>query len=372
MTAPSTVNPPDAWLDTEPLHVRDGVEFITGAGGRRMLVAPNGKFLNVSNSGLALIRRLESGPTGRGLMTALTGEHPEQREQIAQVVPAFLTGLRQAGVLTVEPIAATTRERFNRLGKVDPVKRFPLVRNPNRIAGPIARVLHAVPAPLLATLVLAVGAAAVPVIVLALATRRLVVPGIGTVGIALGLLALEIVLHEGAHAVGMAYHRVPARNAGLGLLFFVLPIAYVDRTESYRHQGRFGRALISLAGPLVDLTLAGITATVVLTQTGPFAALCHTLLVLQVLSLLANLNPLFPSDGYHALEATLGSINMRGRALTYVLHRLSRTPLPTYLQAVPRRTRVGYVVYAVVSLAYTAVVLLAVLLNVLALLARFL
>jgi putative peptide zinc metalloprotease protein len=372
MTPPLTVEPQDSWLETEPLRLREDVEIITGAGGRPMLVAPGGKFLTVSTSGITLLRRLDSGPTGRNLIEALSFEHPEQVEQISAVVPAFLTGLRQAKVLTIEPAPTSSREKFTRLGKVDPVKRFPLVDNPNRFADPAARLLGRIPAALLCGLVLGIGVLALPLMIVTVVIRPMSVPSLPIILAALGLMVCEIVVHEFAHAVGMAYNRVPAKNAGVGLLFYILPIAYVDRTESYRHRGRFGRALISLVGPLTDMLLAGITSLVVLNATGPVATLAHTLLLLQILSLLANLNPLFPSDGYHALEASLGSINMRGRALTYVLHKVSRTAIPLYLQGISRRTRVGYMVYAVISLLYTALVILAVLGNLLALLARLL
>jgi putative peptide zinc metalloprotease protein len=367
---------PDArWLDTEALLLRDGVEVITGAGGRTMLVSPAGRFLAVSPSGLAVIRQFGDGRTGRDLVDRLTREHGGTSERTRVVVPAFLADLRRAGVLTVEPDQpAKTRARagLTALGHLDPVRRFPLVDDPGRLLRPVVDALLRVPARLLCTLLLAVPLLSLPLVVLALGTTG-VVPAHPSPVLSLaavGVLVCQVVLHETCHVVAMAYNRLRPRNAGLGLLFYALPIAYVDRTESYRHRGRPGRVLISLVGPLNDLFWAGVSAAVLLTATGTAAQFCHVLLLLQLVSLLANVNPLFPSDGYHAIEAGVGSINMRGRALSYVLHRLSSRPLPGHLAAVGPGVRAGYVVYVVLSIGYTLLVLAGVLYDVVALVGR--
>ena len=57
-------------------------------------------------------------------------------------------------------------------------------------------------------------------------------------------------------------------------------------------------------------------------------------------SILSNLNPLLPTDGYHALEAGLGALNFRRRAFDYTTHRLFGRPLPSAL-AVVRRSPPG-------------------------------
>ena len=49
------------------------------------------------------------------------------------------------------------------------------------------------------------------------------------------------------------------------------------------------------------------------------AATAHLVLAVQVVLVLSNLNPLLPTDGYHAFEAGVGSLNFRRRA--FALHR---------------------------------------------------
>ncbi|WP_329314140.1 hypothetical protein OG723_20820 [Streptomyces sp. NBC_01278] len=344
----------EPWLDTEPLRMREGVEITTGAGGRTMLITPAGRYLNISPSGLAILRHLGDGMTGGELMTLLAERYPKQNEQIRAILPDFLADLRRASVLNLEPLPATGTEKAVKYGRLDLVKRFPLVRDPNRYAGPVADLLRRLPAWLPATLLLAVPLLAVPLAVLALGSSAGTgEPAAWMVIAAVAVMLAEIAVHESCHAVAMAYNRVTPKDAGVGLMLYLFPMAYVDRTDSYRHQGRFGRVLISLVGPLCDLAFAGAWAAVALNTSGDAALFFRILLGFQLLSVIANINPLFPSDGYHALEAALGSINMRGRALTYVLHRVTRKPLPLYLRSVPGRVRAGYVCYFALSLLYT-------------------
>jgi len=372
MHSPAISDERDGWLRTEPLQLRSDVEFITGAGGRPMLVSPHGKFLTISPSGVTIIRRLDRPTTGQALITTLLAEHPEQETSIRTVLPVFLTDLRRASLLTIdpEPPSRSWTDTFTRWGKLDPVKRFPLIRDPNRFSSPVSRLVARVPVPLLyAALVL------LPLTSIALLGPALRVPPVDppTAAVFAGVIAVmlcEIFLHESAHAIAMAFNRVRAKDAGVGLLFRFIPLAYVDRTDSYRHQGRFGRVLISLVGPLVDLVLAGVSAAVILNSSGAVATFFHLLLLMQILSLLANLNPLFPSDGYHAIEAAVGSINMRSRALTYALHKVSRRALPLYLRSVSRRVRVGYVVYVALSVGYTLLVAAILVANILTLASR--
>jgi len=151
MHSPAISDERDGWLRTEPLQLRSDVEFITGAGGRPMLVSPHGKFLTISPSGVTIIRRLDRPTTGQALITTLLAEHPEQETSIRTVLPVFLTDLRRASLLTIdpEPPSRSWTDTFTRWGKLDPVKRFPLIRDPNRFSSPVSRLVARVPVPLL-------------------------------------------------------------------------------------------------------------------------------------------------------------------------------------------------------------------------------
>ncbi|MBV2153701.1 PqqD family peptide modification chaperone [Kitasatospora sp. SUK 42] len=356
MPSSSETSAPKSWLETERLRMRDDVEIITGAGGRTMLVS-DGRYLNISPSGLIILRHLEDGMTGAELMTSLAERYPGQRERIRAVLPDFLTDLRRASVLNLDPLPGTGIDRAIRHGRLDLVKRFPLVRDPGRFAGPVAGLLRCLPVRLLVTLLLLLPVVAVPLVVRALTapsgeTRPTAPMLVAVVAALLG----EIVAHEFCHAVAMSYNRVSPRNAGVGLMLYLFPVAFVDRTDSYRHEGRSGRVLISLVGPICDLAFAGAWSVAALNTSGDLSLFFRLLTGLQLVVVVVNLNPLFASDGYHAAEAALGAINMRARALTYVLHRLTRRPLPLHLRSVTGRARAGYVCYVAVSLAYTLLI----------------
>lgn len=360
------------WSLDAPVVLRDGVEIITGAGGRTMLVTPGGKFLSISAAGAALAHRLTGAAlSGRDLLVQLHGNRPADDDRAARTLSAFLTDLRQAGALTIDPEPRTAKDKFNRLGKLDPVKRFPLVHDPARITAPLAGLLRRVPRAILAVIAAAVPVAALPLVWVALTAHRPTqAPVPAQLGAVCLLLLVQIAVHEAWHAIAMDVLDIRPRDAGVGLLFYAIPMAYVDRTDAYRFHGRAGRAFVSLAGPISDTFWMGVVALVVIRSSGSTQALWYSFLALQSLALVANLNPLFPTDGYHAVESALGSINMRSRALTFVLHKLSRTPLPAYLGRVPRRAKFGYAGYAVISSAYLGVVLWVLLANVLHLLGR--
>lgn len=371
MTTDAPSAPKALWLGTHSLALRDGVEMITGAGGRTMLVSPAGKYVNVSASGIAVVGLLDGEATGEQVIDNLCLRHPDHASRLRPTLHRFLTDLRQADVLNIEPQARSTKDKLTRLGAIDPVKRFTLVEDPNRRVATLVGLLLRVPVRALVAALVAVPFFVAPLVVTALVahppTYR---PSGWLLVLALVVMAAEILVHETCHAAAMAYNGVRAKAAGVGLLFWVLPVAFVDRTNSYRHQGRPGRVLISLVGPLCDAFFAGVWSVAVMMTDGTMSAFFSALLLLQVFSVLANLNLLFPSDGYHALEAALGSINMRGRALTYVLRTITRLPQPSYLTALSGRTKLGYVAYVAVSSLYTALILGGMIINVLLVLSR--
>jgi putative peptide zinc metalloprotease protein len=355
MSAMDTI--PD-WALDQPLRCRDGVELITGAGGRSMLVTPEGRFVHLSPAAVLVTQALSDGPTGRALWGRFVADEPSRAAAYSRSLPHLLTTLRQVGALEVEPAEPTRRERVTALVGRDPVKRFPLTQDPARLVAPVTRLAQAVAARTSPAWLLVLPAAAAfgAFWTLTHSAPALLRPG-ALLGLAFTLLIVQILLHECAHAVAMAMLGLTPRNAGLGLMFFVIPMAYVDRTECYRHPGRLGRALVSLAGPFLDmLCITGVAIGGWLT-TGTVHSFLYSFLVLQCVSLTANLNPLFPSDGYHALEAALGGINMRSRAVSYLGHLVARTPEPPHLAGQPRRVRAGYLAYLFTSSAYVVLVL---------------
>jgi len=134
-------------------------------------------------------------------------------------------------------------------------------------------------------------------------------------GFALAAMVLgSVVLHEFGHAVVAARSGFPVRGV---VLFPVGGVAVVDpnvQTESARNLPRETR--IALAGPLVNIFLAGICGLVLLSR-GPAATLWSQPLVsvtylgksffwINVCLLAINLLPAFPLDGGRIFRAWLG------------------------------------------------------------------
>jgi putative peptide zinc metalloprotease protein len=146
---------------------------------------------------------------------------------------------------------------------------------------------------------------------------------------------------------------VPVRAAGVALLFWLVPVAYVDRTDAYQIRGRGGRVALAVAGPLLDGAVMGVTA--VAAVVWPTAATAH-LLVFQVFTLILNVNPLLPSDGYVAIEAATGLVDPRGRAYALLRCRLRRRPLPAHVAAMSPAARRAHLVYGVLCALYVLVI----------------
>ncbi len=169
-----------------------------------------------------------------------------------------------------------------------------------------------------------------------------------------GLLLLHMTGHESSHALVSSYYGVKVREIGVGLLYYFIPAAYVDRTDAYRlRQSRF-LAHIALAGPVFDLSAAALSAAAASLAVGPTGATFHILMRLEVMICLTNLNPLLPGDGYRACEAWFGVMNLRRRAFSLLLHRVTRRRLPVHLRSLTTRQQALALVYACASIGFIA------------------
>ncbi|MGW8975683.1 PqqD family peptide modification chaperone [Streptomyces platensis] len=350
-TAPDT-----AWLDTAPLALRDTVEQMEGVDGRPLLFdVATGRYVAVSKAGTVVLSLLDGAPTAKEVARRIASSSSGDPQHIEDSVARFFTELRQAGVLTIDPSTGQSRrERAMRYSLRQRMPRKALTRSVHVLLEPVARGLRRLPTGLVVGVWLLLVAAGVTVAGYALAVRG--APQYTSWSwLAVLLLTAQIAVHELGHALVCQYLRVPVREAGVTLMLYVMPVAYVDRTDAYRVRHRAPRVLIALAGPLSDAIWAGVAGVVLLTTNGAVHDVAGALMQLQVLLMLVNLNPLLPSDGYHALEAAMGSINLRGRSFGYLLHLVTRAPLPSHLEASGRAKRVGYFAFGSLCLTYGVV-----------------
>ncbi|MCX4731498.1 PqqD family peptide modification chaperone [Streptomyces sp. NBC_01363] len=337
-----------AWLDTEPLALRPTIEQTVGLDGRPLLFdAETGKYVAVSQAGTVVLKLLTEGATARDVVRRVTSSSSGDPGLIEAAVVRFLTEVRQAGVLTLEPQEQTRRERVLKYSLQQKMPRKALTSSVHVLLEPLARLVQKsrVSIVVAAWTVLTLGG-------LAAAGYALAEEGMPSYSswswLAALLLMLQIAVHELSHALVCQTLRVPVREAGITLMLYVMPVAYVDRTDAYRVRGRAPRALIALAGPMSDAIWAGITGVVLLDSSGAVHDIAGALLQLQLLLMIVNLNPLLPSDGYHALESAMGAVNIRGRSFAYLVHLVTKAPLPSHLLASSRPKRVGYCVFGIV------------------------
>jgi putative peptide zinc metalloprotease protein len=163
--------------------------------------------------------------------------------------------------------------------------------------------------------------------------------------------------HESAH--GMTCKHFGARVEKIEfLLMFFAPTFVCDTTQIWILGDRKARLATVIAGIWVDLIICVFATTVwFTTATGMFIHdfAYKVMMVTGIGVTLLNLNPLIKLDGYYMLSEILGEPDLKERSTAYVSGwvRKHLFRLPVDLEYVPRRRRVLYIVYALLSGAYS-------------------
>jgi putative peptide zinc metalloprotease protein len=145
-------------------------------------------------------------------------------------------------------------------------------------------------------------------------------------------------------------------------LVYLLPAFYTDTTEGDVQGSRSQRIVIAVAGVWSELMLYSIL-TPIWWATPPDTVLHNaayvTMLSAGIATVLLNWNPLMKLDGYYILSEFLGYIDLKENSTAYVSAWVKRHlwRLPVEVPYVPRQRRLGYVIYALLSGAYSYTVL---------------
>lgn len=353
-TAPAELSDVGTWFRDTKQQVREDVEVLQGLDQRPLLhIRATGKYVAV---GVDLPRIL---PLFDGTRTGadITGRIAPSADPVLAMnrLGGIMHELRQAGALVEAPQAEHGRRGIARFMRREHLLRLPLTRKIGIwLEGPVAP-LRAIPGRVLAGIWIVLAA-----IGFATGLFSLFTAGAGwqlpdNLWVLYIVLFLQIGFHELSHALVCQYLRVPAREAGVGLMLYVMPVGYVDRTDSYRITDRKARAFLSLAGPINDQIWFGAVGIVALLAPPEISHLAFSMLTLQVLLTLMNFNPLVPSDGYHAVSALAGTVNFRGKALNYLTHKLLRVPLSESQLAVSHKIARAYIWYGIGCLAFVLI-----------------
>ena len=179
---------------------------------------------------------------------------------------------------------------------------------------------------------------------------------------ALYTLGMAVVgIHEFAHAHACKHYggRVPAMGF---CLIYLTPAFFTDTTEGFVKGTRYQRFVIAMAGIWSEMALFAIAVPIWLDT--PPQTLAHDsahfiMMMCGLMTLLLNWNPLMKLDGYYMLSEIVGMTDLKENSTAFVSAWAKRHiwGLPVEVPYVPKRRRLGFAVYAVLSGAYSYTVL---------------
>lgn len=149
------------------------------------------------------------------------------------------------------------------------------------------------------------------------------------------LLYLSFVLikifHEFGHAFACKKFGQLNQSRGqvhtMGIMFLVFfPLPYVDASSAWAFRNRWHRAMVGMAGVMVELSAAAIAAIIWSnTSTGTLHIIAYNIIfVASVSTLLFNGNPLLRFDAYYVLSDLLEIPNLGHRSRNYIYYLVKR------------------------------------------------
>lgn len=170
-----------------------------------------------------------------------------------------------------------------------------------------------------------------------------------------------VALHELAHGHACKHYggRVPAMGFAL---VYLLPAFYTDTTEGFVHGSFYQRLTISFAGVWSEMLLYSL-ATPIWWVTTPGTPLHNgayfVMIICGFMNVIMNWNPLIKLDGYYMLCDIVGINNLKEDSTAYTVAWVKKHiwQLPVEVPYVPRTRRLSFAIYALVSGAYSYMVL---------------
>jgi putative peptide zinc metalloprotease protein len=174
------------------------------------------------------------------------------------------------------------------------------------------------------------------------------------------LLALGFI-HETAHGLTCKHYGGEVHSMGL-MFLYLTPAFYVDVTETWISGTKIQRLATIIAGIWIEMVVCGVAMIVwTNTQPGPWVHdfTYKIILITGVAVIVMNLNPLIKLDGYYFFTESIGIPDLKERSTAFVSgwfqSRILR--LPIEVPVVPRRRILLFVVYALISGAYSYLLL---------------
>jgi putative peptide zinc metalloprotease protein len=183
----------------------------------------------------------------------------------------------------------------------------------------------------------------------------------GDIFILYGLILAVVVVHEFAHAYVSKHFGGRVTAMGFALIYLT-PALYTDTTEAEVMSSRYERFIVTIAGVWSELMICAV-ATVIWWGTPPDTPVHNgayfMMMITGLVSVLLNWNPLMKLDGYYMLCDLLDISDLKENSTAFVSAWVKKFiwRLPVEVPYVPRRRRLGFAVYALLSGAYSYTVL---------------
>ena len=168
-------------------------------------------------------------------------------------------------------------------------------------------------------------------------------------------------IHEIGHGLTTKHYGGHVKSMGFALVYLT-PAFYTDTSEGEVLGDPFQRTMITISGVWVELMMCTI-ATFVWWGT-PRGTAAHDFAYLVILLtgiavVLINWNPLIKLDGYYILTELIGIVDLKEDSTLFVSAWVKKNiwGLPVEVPYVPKKRRIGYAIYALLSGIYSYSVL---------------
>ena len=244
--------------------------------------------------------------------------------------------------------------------------RLPLC-NPDRFLSRVNRLFGPVPGWIFAAIWLAVVAFGVSIFAEHSGRFMEEMSGVLKVGNLAVFGALWLVLkvvHEFCHGIICKRFGGSVPEAGVSLLLFLTPLAYVDASSSIRFPSKWHRMLVAAAGIFGEFFVASLALVAWASiSPGVVGSVLHQVVVIStVTTVLFNANPLMKFDGYYIATDFIGISNLytKGQQATKYLWKrwvfgIKGVSFP--LAGIERRDQVLIFVYGIASAVWRVVVM---------------
>ena len=178
------------------------------------------------------------------------------------------------------------------------------------------------------------------------------------------IITLIAVFHELGHAYPMKIYGGDVHSIGLALFFF-LPAYFTDTTDSELFESKWQRLWVTMGGIYVELYICVlVTAIWVVSYPDTFIhdIAYKGMIYTGVSTVFFNVNPLTPTDGYHALADMLEIPELRPESFHYIGAVIQKYifRLPVEVPPLSKRKRRIFLIYGPLSILYTGSIMFAI------------